>query len=85
MVSFAFTCQYSYFEYIPECTSYGEGNAMSIYSVFESTGQTVGPVAYGALLGLGYRKGLFIAGIALLALLIPFTLLGRKTAKIFKQ
>lgn len=85
MVSFAYTCQYSYFEYIPECTSYGEGNAMSIYSVFESTGQTVGPIAYGALLGLGYRRGILIAGVVLLVLLIPFTLFGRKTAGIFKQ
>ena len=62
---------------------YGEGAAMGMYSVMESIGQTVGPLAYGALLGFGYRKGILVACVFVAACVFLFvTVSGRnKTRK----
>ena len=57
ITSFAYTCQYTFFEELPDSEQYGNGKSMGVYSVFENLGQTIGPVVYGALLLLGYRKG----------------------------
>ena len=84
VISFAYTCQYTYFELLPECTMYGSGNAMGVYSVFESVGQTLGPIAYGLFLGFGYRQGIFTAMIILVALALIFFVISRSTAKLFK-
>ncbi len=81
IVSFAYTCQYTYFEQTPECAAYGEGRSMGAYSVFESLGQTLGPIAYGALLAFGYRKGIGIFCVAMFALLALFLLLQLKKPK----
>ena len=72
IISFAYTCQYTYYELTPEIMLFGEGRAVGIYSVFESIGQTVGPVAYGALLTLGYRQGIGSFSIIMLAFLLIF-------------
>lgn len=80
-ISFAYTCQYAYFASLPECDSYGEGNAMGIYSMIENVGQTVGPLIFGAAMVLGYRIGIMVIGIGfgVLLLLFLFTLFtGRK-------
>lgn len=71
-ISFAYTCQYAYFASVPECDSYGEGNAMGIYSMIENIGQTVGPLIFGAAMVLGYRIGITVIGIGFGALLIFF-------------
>lgn len=84
VISFAYTCQYTYFELLPECGSYGEGNAMGVYSVFESAGQTLGPITYGLFIGLGYRNGILTAMAILLALTIIFVVISRSTAKLFR-
>ncbi len=84
VISFAYTCQYTYFELLPECTLYGSGNAMGVYSVFESAGQTLGPIAYGFFLGLGYRQGIMNAMLILIALALIFFLISRSTAKLFR-
>ena len=72
IISFAYTCQYTFFGQLPECEGYGEGRAMGIYSVVESMGQTAGPLAYGSLLSLGYRRGIGAAGVGMLALSAGF-------------
>ncbi len=72
VISFAYTCQYSYFEMTPESAAYGEGRSMGIYSVFESLGQTVGPIAYGVLLSFGYRSGITSFCLGMFALLAVF-------------
>lgn len=82
-ISFAYTCQYAYFASLPECDSYGEGNAMGIYSMIENVGQTVGPLIFGAAMVLGYRIGIMVIGIGfgVLLLLFLFTLFtGRRQA-----
>ena len=82
-ISFAYTCQYAYFASLPECDSYGEGNAMGIYSMIENVGQTVGPLIFGAAMVLGYRIGIIVIGIGfgVLLLLFLFTLFaGRRQA-----
>ena len=85
VISFAYTCQYTYFEMTPQCAAYGEGRSMGIYSVFESIGQTVGPVAYGALLAFGYREGISIFCVAMFALTALFAVLMIKNRKIYSK
>lgn len=58
VISFAYTCQYTYFEGLEECNEVGMGNAMGIYSLFENLGQTIGPMVYGSALMLGNRLGI---------------------------
>lgn len=79
-ISFAYACQYAYFASVPECDSYGEGNAMGIYSMIENIGQTVGPLVFGAAMALGYRTGITVIGLGFGAMLILFvvSLLGAK-------
>lgn len=84
VISFAYTCQYSYFEQLPESNAYGVGRAMSVYSVFESIGQTVGPISYGALLTLGYQKGIGVFCGAMFALIVIFIFLHLKKSKMSK-
>ncbi len=66
ITSFAYTCQYTYFEELPDSQRYGSGKSMGVYSVFENLGQTVGPVVYGTLLTLGYRKGIGLFSVLML-------------------
>ncbi|MCR5576516.1 MAG: MFS transporter [Oscillospiraceae bacterium] len=75
VTSFALTCQYSFFEGIPESQRFGEGRAMGVYSVFESLGQTLGPVLYGAALATGYRHGIGVLTGVMLVLTVLFALL----------
>lgn len=68
IISFAYTCQYTYFESMKECAQVGMGNAMGIYSMFENVGQTLGPIVYGAALMLGNRKGIMVLFLSMLVL-----------------
>lgn len=74
IISFAYTCQYSYFEIVPSVMKYGEGSSMGVYSMIESLGQTLGPVVFGALLALGRRQGLSIAAGAMLVFSLIYAL-----------
>ena len=78
VTSFALTCQYSFFEALPESQRFGEGQAMGVYSVFESLGQTLGPMLYGAALAAGYRNGIgLMAGIMLVSAFAFALLMGK--------
>ena len=81
--SFSSGCQYTYFQNCPECIKFGEGKSMGIYSVFESLGQTLGPISYGALLGCGHRMGIGIFCTVMLALTLCFAALMWKQRKLF--
>lgn len=72
IVSFAYTCQYSYFGGLKACKTFGEGNSMGVYSLFENTGQTLGPVLYGFALLLGNRNGIAIIAVVLGVLALLF-------------
>lgn len=82
-ISFAYTCQYTYFEQLPACRAFGEGSAMGIYSMFESLGQTLGPVVYGMALMQGQRTGIAVLSAAMAGLLVLFALtaMGKKTGR----
>ena len=82
--SFSSGCQYTYFQNCPESMQFGEGKSMGIYSVFESLGQTLGPVSYGALLGLGHRTGIGIFCAAMLALTACFAALMWNQRKLYR-
>ena len=85
IVSFAYTCQYTYFDSLHEIEEYGNGAAMGIYSMMESFGQTLGPVVYGAMLTLGYRTGILtftlLMALAVAAFLILSSGRGKKQAE----
>ena len=85
VISFAYTCQYSYFDMVPEARKYGAGKSMGVYSVVESLGQTIGPVTYGALLSFGYREGIGIFASVMLGLTLIFMLLMAKEAGNYKE
>lgn len=72
IISFAYTCQYSYFSTVPECDAYGEGNAMGIYSTVENLGQTLGPIVFSALLVQGYQQGIQKVGMGFGGLLVLY-------------
>ena len=72
VISFAYTCQYTYFEGLDECGRAGMGKAMGLYAMFENVGQTLGPVVYGAALTLGNRRGIFVLCIFMLLLVCLF-------------
>ena len=76
--SFAFACQYTYFENLPVVSRYGEGNSMGVYSIVESIGQTLGPIAYGMFLGFGFRIGIGIAFAMVMLFAVIFTVSGIK-------
>ena len=84
IISFAYTCQYTYFEMTPESLAYGQGRSMGVYSVFESLGQTVGPIVYGTLLTLGYRSGIAIFCIAMVVFTALFAFVMRKDSMLYE-
>lgn len=81
VISFAYTCQYTYFEQLPECAAVGEENAMGIYSMFENVGQTLGPVIYGAALLMGNRQGIFVLFAAMCVLVFVFLMINKSGRK----
>ncbi len=84
IVSFAYTCQYAYFSSVPECDRYGEGNAMSVYTMIENGGQTLGPIVFGAILVFGNVQGVRYIGYffgAMLALYLVVMLIQKRTEK----
>ena len=72
IISFAYTCQYTYFSELNEVKAYGGGKAMGIYSMMESAGQTLGPIVYGFLLSFGMVEGIMDFMVIMGALVILF-------------
>lgn len=60
VISFAYGCLYTFFGSLPESQKFGEAKSMGVYTVFESVGSMVGPLAYGVLLSFGDRLGMGI-------------------------
>ncbi|MCR5432441.1 MAG: MFS transporter [Lachnospiraceae bacterium] len=85
ITSFAYTCQYTFLEQLPDSAKYGDSRAMGIYSLFENFGQTIGPVIYGLLLGFGYRIGLAVMGGVLLLFTVVYTVMVRKDGRVQKN
>lgn len=76
--SFGYAAQSTYYSSLPSTELYGEGKAMSIYSVFDNGGQTLGPVVYGFALIFGTQMGLLGIAVAIFALLLLFIALNMK-------
>ncbi|MBP5304448.1 MAG: MFS transporter, partial [Lachnospiraceae bacterium] len=77
--SFCYGCMYTFFGALPASSKFGEARSMEVYTVFESMGSTVGPVAYGFLLSLGSGLGLSIFGIGMLAFMGGYALILNKS------
>ena len=71
-ISFGYAAQSSYYAGIPRIREYGGSRAMGVYSLFDNSGQTMGPVVYGIALMFGYQRGILLIGGALLVLLLLF-------------
>ena len=84
VISFAYTCQYTFVENLPDSAMFGQGKAMGVYSVFESLGQTAGPVVYGAVLALGQRRGILLLSVATLGLLGIYLLSMWRTRNLYR-
>ncbi|MBR4543985.1 MAG: MFS transporter [Lachnospiraceae bacterium] len=88
IISFAYTCQYTYFSELNEVKAYGGGKAMGIYSMMESAGQTLGPIVYGFLLSFGMVEGIrnfmVIMGVLVILFLI-FTFDKNSVGKLLKR
>ena len=84
ITSFAYTCQYTYFEQLPDSMMYGDGKSMGVYSVFENAGQTIGPMVYGALISLGYRNGIAVFSAVLFVFAVLYLLCMRRQKKFFR-
>ena len=74
ITSFAYTCQYTYFEELPDSHQYGSGKSMGVYSLFENLGQTIGPMVYGALLTMGYRRGVGLFSLSMLIFTVLYVI-----------
>ena len=85
VISFAYTCQYTYYERMRECSEVGMGNAMGIYSMFENIGQTMGPLIYGAAIMLGERQGIGLLAGLMLAMILIFGKIGFRRGKRSKK
>lgn len=81
VISFGYTAQSTYYSGQPTISKYGKSKAMGVYSLFDSGGQTLGPILYGLVMLMGYRSGLFIIGISLAALIVLFILMNGKNNK----
>lgn len=78
-ISFGYAAQSTYYSSLTQVQTYGESRAMGVYSLFDNGGQTLGPVLYGVALLAGYRQGIMIVGILILALLALFLLANVRT------
>ena len=85
VTSFAYGCMYTFFGALPESQRYGEARAMGVYSVFESIGSTVGPLAYGLLLSFGSRLGMGVFCGAIFAFTGAYGMLVKKKQDEKKQ
>lgn len=77
-ISFGYAAQNTYYTSLPVVKSGGEAAAMGVYSLFDSGGQTLGPMVFGALMLLGAQAGLMLAGGALLTLTALFAFCGKE-------
>ncbi len=80
-ISFGYAAQATYYASREVTKSYGEGNAMSVYSLFDNGGQTVGPLLYASALVVGYRGGTLIIGIGVIMCMGFFVLTQRGKVK----
>ena len=77
-ISFGYAVQSTYYTSLSSVEKYGEARAMGVYAVFDSGGQTIGPIVYGFALMLGYQKGLAFIGIILVILIFIFIFINLK-------
>lgn len=80
-ISFGYAAQATYYASRDVTKQYGEGNAMSVYSLFDNGGQTVGPLLYASALVLGYGIGALVIGIGLLVCMGFFVMSQQKKVK----
>lgn len=80
-VSSGYTAQSSYYASLKVVDEFGEGRSMGVYSMFDNSGQTLGPIVYGSAMMLGYQTGMFAVGCGLAALTAAFAAIKHKDIK----
>ena len=76
--SFGYAAQSTYYSTRPSVARYGESRAMGLYSLFDNSGQALGPVVYGLSVFGGYRMGLLIIGVVITLLMVLFVTVNAK-------
>lgn len=78
-ISFGYAVQSTYYTSLPAVSEYGEDRSMGVYAVFDSGGQTIGPIIYGSALMLGYQWGMALMGgiLTIFILIFVFSNLNR--------
>lgn len=77
-ISFGYATQSTYYTSLSAVSDYGEARAMGVYAVFDSGGQTIGPLVYGSIILLGYRRGMIVIGGFLTIFILMFILTNLK-------
>ncbi len=76
--SFIFNQGLSYFSSLPTVRRIGEDKAMGVYNVFESSGEALGPLAFGLAMGVGLGTGITAIAAALSGCALAFLALSHK-------
>lgn len=71
--SFGITAKITWFTSLPAVKELGEGKALGYYGLAENLGQILGPIVYGSVIVLGISKGIGSLGLAVLVLLVLFS------------
>lgn len=80
-ISFGYAAQATYYASRDVTKKYGEGNAMSVYSLFDNGGQTLGPLLYASALAIGYRGGTLVIGIGMMMCMGFYVIIQRGKVK----
>ena len=67
-----------YFLGLPVCKRVGETKAISMFGMFECSGEALGPLAYAFILSLGVSQGMMVLAASLPILILLFALGGMK-------
>lgn len=73
-ISFGYTAQSNYYTELPVIRKTDNANSMGLYLMFDNLGQTIGPMAFGAVMTLGNQRSMLYIFIGLTAMAGIFAL-----------
>lgn len=79
--SFGLNQETDYFLSLDVTKRYGESKSMSVYSLFECSGEALGPIVYGLIMTLSMQKGISILASSLIIFILAFAFISRKSIK----
>ncbi|WP_341878100.1 MFS transporter [Defluviitalea saccharophila] len=76
--SFGLNQETDYFLSLDITKRYGESKSMGVYSLFECSGEAIGPMVYGIIMTLSMQRGLSLLATCLLLFIFIFSILSRQ-------